>query len=101
MSPGTAAAAGSAACAWGITGNGLCPPTPCQEPAICTVTEACAHEHVSEARACAAHAESVLLEENWVCSECATGPRSHDCPATNVITWDDPAAHVAAGRGAS
>jgi hypothetical protein len=84
----TAVAASRTACSWDKI-NGLMPPVPCQEPAVCTVTEACGHEHVTEARACAAHAEGVRLEENWDCSQCATGPRPHDCPATNVITWDD------------
>ena len=49
-------AIGPAACSWDKI-NGLLPPTPCPEPAICTTIEACEHEHVHEARACAAHAE--------------------------------------------
>jgi hypothetical protein len=84
----TAATTGKTVCSWDNI-NGLAPPTPCRELAVCTVTEACGHEHVTETRACPAHAESVLLEENWVCYQCATGSRPHDCPTTNVVTWDD------------
>jgi hypothetical protein len=94
-------AAAGTACGWDKV-NGLLPPVPCPEPAVATVTEACGHEHVSQARACARHAGGVQLEENWVCSQCATGPRPHDCPAINVITWDDPMAPaVVAGEQAS
>jgi hypothetical protein len=79
------------ACGWDDI-TGLLPPTPCQEPAIGTVTEACVHEHLFEARACAHHAAGVQLDGPAVCGECATGPRPHDCPVVTLITWDDPTA---------
>jgi len=78
-------------CGWDET-TGLLPPRPCEEPAICTVTEACEHEHVGRARACAAHAVDVQMDGPGLCYECGTVPRPHDCPTTAVITWDDPAA---------
>jgi hypothetical protein len=79
------------ACGWDDI-TGILPPTPCQEPAIGTVTEICVHEHVFRARACAHHAVEVQLEGPGLCYECAAGPRPHDCPAVTVITWDDPTA---------
>jgi hypothetical protein len=87
----TVVAAGKAACGWDEI-DGLLPPWPCGEPAICTVTEACEHEHVNEARACATHAVGVQMDGPGLCYQCGTGPRQHDCATTTVITWDDPTA---------
>jgi hypothetical protein len=42
QTPGTSAVPG---CSWNNI-TGILPPTPCEEPAIGTVTEICVHEHV-------------------------------------------------------
>src|SRR5690348_1694816 len=81
----------TAACDWDDT-DGRRQPQPCEEPSICTVTEACEHEHVFEARACANHAVEVQMEGPGDCRQYAAGPRPHDCPAVTVITWDVPTA---------
>ena len=64
----------------------------CDEPAVATITFACAHEHIDRPRSCAACAVDIQhCAGDMICPHCKDGTEPHVCMCRVVIEWDDAA----------
>jgi hypothetical protein len=70
---------------WGDQPSGIA----CGEPSDATVTLACIHEHIDEARICWGCASDMQKAAGTItCKSCWNGPERHACHMLVVIGWD-------------